>query len=106
MDQLSLEKVLPIERPPFIVMPTGATFDDMLDLAGELLQRGAELLVISESSQALSFARTALPIAPGVPEWLSPLTTIVPGQLFALYLAQTKGMNPDVPRGLQKVTRT
>ncbi len=92
--------------PVFLVMPTGATFDDMLGLAGELLQRDAELLVISESSQALSFAKTALPIAAGVPEWLSPLTTIVPGQLFALYLAQTKGLNPDVPRGLQKVTRT
>jgi glucosamine--fructose-6-phosphate aminotransferase (isomerizing) len=87
-------------------MPTGATFDDMLDLAEELPRRGAELVVISESSHALSLARTALPIPPGVPEWLSPLVTIVPGQLFALYLTLTKGLNPDVPRSLQKVTRT
>ncbi len=92
--------------PVFLVMPAGATFDDMLDLAGELLQRSAELLVISESKQAFSLARTAFPIAPGVPEWLSPLTAIIPGQLFALHLALAKGLNPDVPRGLQKVTRT
>jgi glucosamine--fructose-6-phosphate aminotransferase (isomerizing) len=92
--------------PVFLVMPAGATFDDMLDLARELQQRGAELLVISESEQALSLARTALPISPGVPEWLSPLTTIIPGQLFVLHLALTTGLNPDVPRGLQKVTRT
>ncbi len=92
--------------PVILIMPTGATFDDMLDLAEELRQRGAELLIISESSQALSLARTALPIPPGVPEWLSPLTTIVPGQLFALYLTLTKGLNPDVPRSLHKVTRT
>ena len=92
--------------PVFLVMPAGATFDDMLNLAGELLQRSAELLVISESRQALSLARIALPIAPGVPEWLSPLTAIIPGQLFALHLALAKGLNPDVPRGLQKVTRT
>lgn len=92
--------------PIILIMPTGATFNDMLDLAEELAQRGAELLVISESSQALSLARTALPTTSGVPEWLSPLTAIIPGQLFALYLAQTKGLNPDVPRGLQKVTRT
>lgn len=90
----------------FLVMPAGATFDDMLDLALELQQRGAELLVISESEQALSLGRTALAIPPGVPEWLSPLTTIIPGQLFALHLALTKGFNPDIPRGLQKVTRT
>jgi glucosamine--fructose-6-phosphate aminotransferase (isomerizing) len=94
------------DLPVFLVMPAGATFDDMLDLAGGLLQRSAELLVISESRQALSLARTALPIVPGVPEWLSPLTAIIPGQLFALHLALTKGLNPDVPRGLQKVTRT
>jgi glucosamine--fructose-6-phosphate aminotransferase (isomerizing) len=92
--------------PVFLVMPGGATFDDMLDLAIEVQQRGAELLVISESERALSLARTALPISSGIPEWLSPLTTIIPGQLFALHLALTKGLNPDVPRGLQKVTRT
>ncbi len=92
--------------PVFLVMPAGATFDDMLDLAIELKRREAELLVISESEQALSLARTALPIYPGVPEWLTPLITIIPGQLFALNLALTKGLNPDVPRGLHKVTKT
>ncbi len=92
--------------PVFMVMPAGATYDDMHDLALDLQQRGAELLVISDSEQALSLARTALPISPGVPEWLSPLTTIIPGQLFALHLALTKGLNPDMPRGLHKVTRT
>lgn len=97
-----------IERglPVFLVMPAGATYDDMHDLALELQERGAELLVISESEQALSLARTALPITPGIPEWLSPLITIIPGQLFALHLALTKGLNPDMPRGLHKVTRT
>jgi glucosamine--fructose-6-phosphate aminotransferase (isomerizing) len=92
--------------PVFLVMPAGATFDDMLDLAIELQQREAELLVISESEQALSLARTAIPIPPGIPEWLSPLTTIISGQLFTLHLALTIGLNPDIPRGLHKVTRT
>jgi glutamine---fructose-6-phosphate transaminase (isomerizing) len=92
--------------PVFLVMPAGATFDDMYDLALELQRRGSELLVISDSGQALSLARTAFPISPGVPEWLSPLTTIIPGQLFVLHLALTVGLNPDIPRGLHKVTRT
>jgi glucosamine--fructose-6-phosphate aminotransferase (isomerizing) len=97
-----------IERglPVFLFMPAGATYNDMLDLAIELKRREAELLVISESEQALSLARTALPICPGIPEWLTPLITIVPGQLFALHLALTKGLNPDIPRSLQKVTKT
>ncbi|MBV9613826.1 MAG: SIS domain-containing protein [Ktedonobacteraceae bacterium] len=92
--------------PVFLVMPTGATFDDMLELAKDLRQRDAELLIVSESQQALSLARTALPTPSGVPEWLSPLIAIIPGQLVALHLALTKGLDPDIPRGLQKVTRT
>ncbi len=92
--------------PVFLVMPTGATFADMLELAQDLRKRDAELLVISESEEALALARTALPIPAGIPEWLSPLTAIIPGQVVALHLALAKGLNPDVPRGLQKVTRT
>ena len=97
-----------IERglPVFLFMPTGVTHDDMFDLALELHRREAELLVISESEQALSLARIALPISPDLPEWLTPLITIIPGQLFALNLALAKGLNPDIPRGLHKVTKT
>ncbi len=92
--------------PVILVMPAGATFDDMLDLAGTLQQREAELLVISDVPQALELAKTALPLATPVPEWLSPINAILPGQLLALHLALAKGLNPDIPRGLQKVTRT
>ena len=92
--------------PVFLIMPAGATFNDMLDLSAELREQGAELLVISESAQALALAKTMLPVAASLPEWLSPITTIVPGQLLALHLALSKGLDPDVPRGLHKVTRT
>jgi glucosamine--fructose-6-phosphate aminotransferase (isomerizing) len=35
---------------------------------------------------------------------LSPLLSVVPGQLFACALARAKGLNPDSPRGLTKIT--
>ena len=92
--------------PTILIMPTGATFHDMLELSGELQQRGAELLVISDSAQALAAAKTPLPIKEGVPEWLSPVPAIIPGQLLAMHLTISKGYNPDVPRGLNKITRT
>jgi glucosamine--fructose-6-phosphate aminotransferase (isomerizing) len=41
-----------------------------------------------------------------VPEWLSPLTAILPGQVLALQWTLAKGLNPDAPRGLHKITRT
>jgi glucosamine--fructose-6-phosphate aminotransferase (isomerizing) len=92
--------------PVVLVMPQGQTYADMLDLADDLERRGAELLVISDSAAALARARTPLPLAGDTPEWLSPIPAIVPGQLLALHLALAKGMDPDAPRGLQKVTRT
>ena len=92
--------------PVFLVMPTGATFSDMLDIAHSLQTLEAELLVISDSPQALALAKTPLPLTASVPEWLTPIAAILPGQLLAMNLALIKGGNPDVPRGLHKVTKT
>ncbi len=92
--------------PVLLIGPTGRVFRDILALAQELRSRGAELLVISESEQLHRLARTILPLAGSAPEWLSPISAVVPGQLLALHLAVAKGLDPDAPRGLQKVTRT
>ncbi len=90
--------------PAILIMPTGATGNDMQELAVELQQRRADLLIISDAVQPLVQAKLAVTAA--VPEWLSPMTSIIPGQLLGLYLALSKGLDPDVPRGLHKVTRT
>jgi glucosamine--fructose-6-phosphate aminotransferase (isomerizing) len=91
--------------PTILIMPHGAAFADMLQLAEELRGRGAELVIASDAQQAQALATTVLPFAP-VPEWLSPIVSIVPGQVLALHVALAKGFDPDTPRGLQKVTRT
>ena len=54
----------------------------------------------------LDAAELALPFSAGLPEWLTPLVAITPGQMFALQLTLEKGMNPDQPEGLTKVTET
>ena len=92
--------------PAILVMPGGAAFDDMLALAHELCDRGAELLIVTDEAAAKPLATTLLPLAPELPEWLSPLAAIMPGQVLALHLAQAKGFDPDKPRGLRKVTLT
>ena len=43
---------------------------------------------------------------PDLPEWVAPLALIVPGQLLTEALARRLGIDPDVPRGLGKVTQT
>src|SRR5262249_28765734 len=92
--------------PIVLIAPSGRTLADMRHLAEILRQRAAELLVISDEAELLALAQTALPLASGVPEWLSPIAAIMPGQALALHLTLAKGLNPDQPRGLQKVTRT
>jgi glucosamine--fructose-6-phosphate aminotransferase (isomerizing) len=92
--------------PSLLVAPGGPMFDTMHRFGLELKSRGSELLVISDQESLLAEAVSPLPLPSGVPEWLSPLVAIVPGQLFALHLTLAKGNDPDRPAGLQKVTIT
>jgi len=92
--------------PVILIVPNGAVAQDTLSLIDELKQRRAELLVISDNPQALESAHLALPFAPGLPEWLTPIIAVVPGQRFAMQLTIEKGLNPDQPEGLTKITET
>jgi glutamine---fructose-6-phosphate transaminase (isomerizing) len=55
---------------------------------------------------ALEGADLPLALPPDVPEWLSPVTAVVPAQVLAWRIAQRRGLDVDQPLGLQKVTRT
>ncbi|HOG46734.1 MAG TPA: SIS domain-containing protein [Anaerolineae bacterium] len=92
--------------PVLMVAPQGAVSSDLLALAGELREREAELVMISDQAEALALAQTPLALPEAVPEWLSPVAAVVPGQLFAAALTRAKGYDLDRPRGLHKVTRT
>jgi glucosamine--fructose-6-phosphate aminotransferase (isomerizing) len=89
-----------------LVAPQGRTLKDLRELAQALRARGAELLVISQDRALLKQAHTPLRLPEALPEWLSPLVAVVPGQRLALQLALSRGCEPDRPRGLSKVTRT
>ena len=97
-----------VERdfPALVIAPSGATLADVRVLAGELREAGAELLILSDQAATRALGQIALPLPADVPEWLSPVTTAVAGQLFALHLTLVKGLDPDKPRRLRKVTRT
>ena len=92
--------------PAMVVAPSGKMFETMRDFSLELKARGAELLIISDRQDLLAEAVTPMPLPQGLPEWLSPIVAVVPGQLFALHLTVAKGYDPDQPLGLQKVTLT
>lgn len=93
--------------PVFAVMPSGAVYDDLLGLVKGLKQDNkVDLLVISDQQEALGLADVAIPLPQDIPEWLSPIVSILAGQLFAYYLTEAKGFNTESPRGLNKVTMT
>ena len=97
-----------VERgfPAIVVAPQGAVYQDILALARDLAAREAELVVISEQDEPLQLARVPLRLPVALPEWLSPFTCVVPGQLLALHITLAKGYDPEHPRGLTKVTET
>ena len=92
--------------PAIVVATAGKALLDMLDLLALLKERNAELIVIADGDEALAGARTPFRLPAGVPEWLSPVVSVIPGQLFAMGLARAKGHNLDSPRGLSKITIT
>lgn len=92
--------------PVILVATRGVLHDHLVELARQVKGRKPDLVCISDSREILDLGDTRLPVAEGAPEWLSPILAVLPGQMFALRLSLAKGIDPDVPRGLSKVTVT
>ncbi|MHB0869424.1 MAG: SIS domain-containing protein, partial [Chloroflexota bacterium] len=92
--------------PVLLVAPGGVAFEEMSELALRLKQMGVEVVAISDRREMVDLAAVLIPLRGSVKEWLYPFITVVPGQQLALHLALAKGLDPDRPRRLSKVTRT
>jgi glutamine---fructose-6-phosphate transaminase (isomerizing) len=92
--------------PVLAVVPPGETCAGMVELVDGLAERGAELVVIGANPDVVARAAAGFVIPTSCPEPLSPILHVLPAQLLAHDLALLKGLNPDAPRGLSKVTET
>jgi glucosamine--fructose-6-phosphate aminotransferase (isomerizing) len=92
--------------PVIVFAPSGVVLPEIQGFMRTLKQREAEIIVISDDPETLALGRIPLSLPHAVPEWLSPLVAIIPGQLFAMHLTYAKDYDPDHPRGLRKVTET
>ncbi|HEV2796965.1 MAG TPA: SIS domain-containing protein [Nocardioides sp.] len=83
----------------------GPLAEPMADLVGDLQGRGARVLGIGGTPD---FARRCdLHLAgPDLPETVEPIASIVPAQVMIEQTALRMGLDPDNPRGLNKVTDT
>ena len=93
--------------PTFAVAPRGAASNDMeavIARLGEELR--AHLLIVTDDPALRARGRWSLALPDGLPEWLMPIVSIVPGQLHAMHLTMAKGRDPEQPRSIRKVTLT
>ncbi|MGI5164939.1 SIS domain-containing protein [Spirillospora sp. CA-253888] len=98
--------VVDAETPALLVAANeGPTLPGTVALAKRVRGAGAAAFGVG-GGDALAEASTAALAGPDLPEWVAPLGLIVPGQILVENLARTLGLDPDVPRGLNKVTQT
>ena len=97
-----------VERdfPVILFAPPGRVFRDLNMLALRLRTLQADSLIISSEKRILEQASCPIRIPVPISDLYSPIPYIIPGQLLAARLAEIKGLSPDRPRGLTKITRT
>jgi glucosamine--fructose-6-phosphate aminotransferase (isomerizing) len=93
-------------RPAIVIAPSGRTLTSLRAAVDKVRERGSEVIAISDDRKFLAAADTALPLVRKVPEWLTPLLTVIPGQIAAVQLARLRGADVDSPEGLTKITLT
>jgi glucosamine--fructose-6-phosphate aminotransferase (isomerizing) len=97
-----------VERrfPVIMFAPAGLTRQSSIDLLKNLSGLHADCLSITNDPVIADHSTRSLLLPFDIDEFLSPIPFIVPAQLFAAYLSSSKGLDPDAPRSLSKVTKT
>ena len=97
-----------VERrfPVILFAPSGVTKKSNVDLIHRLNELNADSLSITNDDEVAGLSSRSIRMSAELDEFLSPIPFIIPAQLFAAYLAEAKGLNPDAPRSLAKVTKT
>jgi glucosamine--fructose-6-phosphate aminotransferase (isomerizing) len=90
--------------PVWAVADDDETLSAVVEAVERAQEAGATLIASGTAAEALAGARYVLPVPRPADPLLAPLLSVVPGQLFAGAVARAKGLDPDRPRGLTKVT--
>ena len=97
-----------VERrfPVILFGASGPTKRSSLDLLDRLHELNADCLAITNDPDIAAAAPNKLVLSSEMDELLTPIPFIIPAQLFAGLLSTAKGLDPDSPRSLTKVTKT
>jgi len=92
--------------PVIIYAPDGPALKDTEAMIDKLAELGIELIVVSNKNSILEKGTCSFSIPYTANDIISPFYNAVIAQLFACNLSLAKGLNPDSPRMLNKVTIT
>lgn len=97
-----------VERrfPVILFGPSGVTRKATMELLERLRDLKADSLSITNDAEIARLSSGSLSLSTEIDEFLTPIPFIVPAQLFAAHLSEAKGLDPDAPRSLTKVTKT
>jgi glutamine---fructose-6-phosphate transaminase (isomerizing) len=90
--------------PVWTIASHDETLPAVLDAAERVRATGATLVASGSAASQVAGAEFVVPVPEAPSPLISPLLSVVPGQLFAWAVARAKGLDPDRPNGLQKVT--
>lgn len=92
--------------PVVLVDGGGQVSEDVRAIGVRLADLGCRVVRLIDGAALRSDPETTVSVESGLPEELTPLTLAVLGQLLAHRVAAARGIDPDRPRTLHKVTRT
>jgi len=90
--------------PVWAIAPSDASLPAVREAVARARAAGAMVIASGAAAGQLAGASVAIALPDAPLPLLSPLVSIVPGQLLAGALAHARGLDPDHPRGLRKVT--
>ncbi len=87
--------------PVISIAVPGVVYEKVISNSQEAKARDAQLIGIAPKSTESEIFDELFPL-PNISEWVSPLLTVVPLQLFSYHIAAHKGLDVDQPRNLAK----
>jgi glutamine---fructose-6-phosphate transaminase (isomerizing) len=90
--------------PVWTIASPDESLPALIEAARRVREAGATIVSSGSAADQVEGAAWRLPVPVAPLPVLSPLLSVVPGQLFAAALAEAKGLDPDRPERLTKVT--
>lgn len=93
-------------KPVIIYAPSGPALDDVVSMISALKDAQADLFVVSDRQDICGIGDCSFLIPSTGSDFISPFCNVAVAQMFSCKLAHEKGLDPDKPRMLNKVTIT